>query len=94
MKRKWIAVSLKHGCQAQKMCSHRCCILFCLRMYPWTIRYTLCQFNVIMQYVMYIVTIMFLILYVYVAEWKHIIRLKLAVTVTGVRDVANVHAIL
>ena len=47
-----------------------------------------------MQYVMYIVTNMFLILCVYVAEWKHIIRLKLAVTVTGVGDVANIHAIL
>ncbi len=34
------------------------------------------------------------ILYVYVAEWKHTIRLKLAVTVTGVGDVTNIHAIL
>jgi amino acid transporter len=53
--------------------------------------YTLSQFSVIMQYVMYIVAIMCVVLYVYVAEWKHIIRLRLAVTVTGVGDVYNVH---
>ena len=47
-----------------------------------------------MQYVMYIVTVTFYILYVYVAEWKHTIRLKLAVTVTGVGDVTNIHAML
>ena len=54
--------------------------------------YTLSQFTVIMQYVLYIVTIMCVILCVYVAEWKHIMRLRLAVTVTGVGDLNNVHA--
>jgi hypothetical protein len=53
--------------------------------------YTFSQFSVIMQYVMYIVTT---ILCVYIAEWKHIIRLRLAVTVTGVGEVTNVRAIL
>jgi len=27
-----------------------------------------------------------------VAEWKHVVRLRLAITVTGVGDVNNVHA--
>jgi len=33
-------------------------------------------------------------LYLYIVEWKHIVRIRLAVTVTGVGEVTNVHVIL
>ena len=55
--------------------------------------YALSQFSVIIQYVMYIVTSVCVILYVYVAKRKHILGLRFAVTLTGVTDVNNVHTI-
>jgi hypothetical protein len=55
--------------------------------------YTLSQLSVIIQYVMSIVTTVCVVWYVYVAKQKHILGLRLAVTLTGVGDVNNVHTI-
>jgi len=70
--RRWIAVSLMHVCRgSEDAFTQLLQLILSEKVFVDYQVYTLSQFNVIMQYVMYIVAIMCVVLYVYVAEWKH-----------------------